>query len=402
MKIKTGNHGFLRRQNLAGIFQHLYENAPVSRIELARLTGLNKATVTNLINELLKSKFVREVGETADKRAGRREVLLDINPQRGCFLSAEIGVGFISTICTNFAAEVIWKHREIVENLESEFLLGETIKLLKEARRIGEQKCGALQGIAVGIPGLIDQKSGMLLFAPNLKWRNVEILSFLQKHFDTAIFIDNEATFAALGEKFFGVAQGFNNLLYISAGVGIGGGLIINGQLYNGASGYASEFGHITMNPAGERCACGNVGCWETQASQAALFREIKTAISAGKTSIVQEMSGADFQKLSVQIIVEAAQKNDATALEALEKIGTLLGVGMDSLIKVINPEAVVFGGILSIAGEFLLPAIKQELKKRGLIENGTETPVLLAHFGSDATLMGGIAKIFQTILANP
>src|SRR6185369_7404029 len=150
--------------------------------------------------------------------------------------------GFISIVCTNFAAGVIWRQRKTIENLAPEFLLKETVKLLKKGRRIGEEKCGPLEGIAIGIPGLIDQKSGMLLFAPNLNWQNVEVLSYLKKYFETTIFVDNEATFAALGEKFFGVAKGFNNVLYISAGVGIGGGLIINGQLYNGASGYASEF----------------------------------------------------------------------------------------------------------------------------------------------------------------
>jgi glucokinase-like ROK family protein len=402
MKIKTGNQGFLRQQNLAGIFQHLYENAPVSRIELARLTGLNKATVTNLINNLIRSNFVCEVGEATDKRAGRREVLLDLNPRRGCFLSAEIGVGFISVACTNFAAQIIWKQRQTTENLEPEFLLGETVKLLKKGRRVGEKKCGALEGVAVGIPGLVDQKSGRLLFAPNLNWRNVEIRPRLEKKFETTVFIDNEATFAALGEKFFGVAKGSNNVLYISAGVGIGGGLIINGQIYNGAAGYASEFGHMTMNPEGERCACGNLGCWETHASQAALFREIKRLVSAGNSTLISEMLGGDLNRLSVQVIVEAAREQDAVALQALRKIGVSLGLGIDSLIKAFNPELVVFGGILSLAEEFLLPSIKQELKKRWLLESIKETPVVAAHFGSDAAVMGGIAKIFQAILANP
>lgn len=402
MKINTGNHGFLRRQNLAGIFRHLYENAPVSRIELARLTGLNKATVTNLIAELIKKEFIREVGITAGKRAGRREVLLDIDPGHGCLLSVEIGVGFISVACTDFAADVIWKHRETFEDRQPAFVLDKTVELLEKAGRIGEETSGSLQGIAIGIPGLIDQKSGKLLFAPNLNWRDVEIHSFLQKHFETKIFIDNEATFAALGEKFFGVAKGFNNVLYISAGVGIGGGLIINGQLYNGASGYASEFGHMTMNPAGEICACGNAGCWETQASQASLFREIKAAVSAGRPTVINEMLNGNLNGLSVEVIVEAARKNDCVALESLQKIGAFLGTGMDSLIKAFNPEIVVFGGILTLAGEFLLPAIKEELRKRRLPESGTETSVLLAHFGSDAAVMGGIAKIFQTILDNP
>jgi len=118
------------------------------RIELARLTNLNKATVTNLVGELIKNGFVREIGEITNNRAGRREVLLDLDPQRGCFLSAEIGVGFISIICTNFAAQIIWKERQIIDDLQPESLLMETVKLLKKGREIGEEKCGRDRQVA--------------------------------------------------------------------------------------------------------------------------------------------------------------------------------------------------------------------------------------------------------------
>ncbi|MEP6788963.1 MAG: ROK family transcriptional regulator, partial [Acidobacteriota bacterium] len=334
MRITTGNHGFLRQQNLSGVINLLYENAPVSRAELARLTGLNKATISSLIGELIENRFVREIGESTDKRAGRREVLLDLDPRHGCIISAEIGVGFISLICTDFTADIVWRHREKTREVEPVKVLGETIKLIRRARSTGERKCGPLLGVAVGMPGLIDQKSGTLLFAPNLGWSNVDVLKTLTDSIAVPVFIGNEATFAALGEKYFGVARGANDVLYVSAGIGIGGGLIIGGQLYNGAAGVASEFGHMTMEPGGRKCACGNFGCWETLASQTSLFRLVGDAIAAGAQSILSTFGG-----LTVGNIVEAAEKGDAVALDALNITGTHLGVGMDALVKTLNPE---------------------------------------------------------------
>jgi glucokinase-like ROK family protein len=399
MRVTTGNHGFLRQQNLAGVLQRIHENAPVSRIELARSTGLNKATISSLVSTLLENRFVRKIGEGKDKRAGRREVLLDLDPARGCMISAEIGVGFISVICTDFKAAVIGKWHEPAEDPRAGAVLEKTIELLKIARGAGEKECGPLQGLAVGIPGLIDHKSGKLLLAPNLGWRDLDLLPRLAKNFEVPLFIDNEATFAALGERYFGVARGHSDVLYISAGVGIGGGLIIGGQIFNGAGGFASEFGHMGMDPAGARCGCGNTGCWETQASQAALFRYINDAISTGEKSIITKK---DLRDLSVETVLAAAEEGDAVALAALGKTARYLAAGIDSLVKAFDPEIVVFGGIMSLAGRFLMPVIEGVLAERSILGGKRRTTVHLAQFGSEAAAMGGIAKIFQSMLANP
>lgn len=399
MKVRTGNHGYLRRQNLSGVLQRIYENAPVSRIELARSTGLNKATISSLITELLEDRFVREIGEGTEKRAGRREVLLDLDPRRGCMVSAEIGVGFISVLCTDFKAGTVWRERELTENQDPAAVLEKTVTILEKARAAGEAQVGPLQGIAVGIPGLIDRESGKLLIAPNLGWNDVEILSPLKRKFDVPVFIDNEATFAALGERYFGVARGRSDVLYISAGVGIGGGLIIGGQIFNGAGGFASEFGHMRTDPAGIRCGCGNTGCWETQASQTALFRNLSAEIGKGKKTSI---SKKEIKELSVPAVVRAARSGDAAALAALRTTAEYLANGIDSLVKAFDPEVVVFGGILSLAGQFLLPVVEMELAKRSMVADRRVTPVVPAQFGSDAAAMGGIAKIFQSILADP
>ncbi|MEW6126045.1 MAG: ROK family transcriptional regulator [Acidobacteriota bacterium] len=400
---QTGNQGLLRQKNLSGIMHHLHDKAPISRADLAKMTGLNKTTVSSLITELMDNHFVQEIGISSPKGIGRRSVMLDINPARGAIVSAELGGDFLSAVTTDFATEIIWKKRESISpTLSQTAILERLLKLLKEAIAIGNKKGYPLLGLALGVPGLVDGQSGNLLFAPNLGWKDVPLRDWLRKSFDTRIIVENEATLAALGEQYFGAAEGYSEVLYVSAGVGLGGGMVIEGHLYNGASGFAGEFGHMTMNPEGESCMCGNRGCWETQVSQFALFRYIKEAIKAGSTSSLPAQTKGKLDHLTVEMVVDAARRGDRAALVALDKVGKYLGTGIASLINVLNPSLVVFGGILSLAGEFLLPRINEELHKRALHWTEEKVKLVVAKYGFDATVMGGVARVYRAVLANP
>jgi glucokinase-like ROK family protein len=257
-------------------------------------------------------------------------------------------------------------------------------------------------GVAVGVPGLVDQATGALLFAPNLGWKDVPVRTILQRAFDAPVFVDNEANLAALGEHYFGAAQGYGEVLYISAGVGLGGGVVHDGQLCRGVTGVAGELGHMTMDPDGDLCNCGNRGCWETLVSQQVLFRRIRQAIDAGHASQLSEAVNGDYSRLTVPLVAEAARANDSVALSALAWIGRNLGIGMASLVNALNPELVVFGGILSLAWDFMLPTVTEEMQSRALRWNREATQVVLARHGFDACVMGGVALVLQDILRGP
>ena len=174
------------------------------------------------------------------------------------------------------------------------------------------------------------------------------------------------------------------------------------GQVLRGVTGMAGELGHMTMDPDGELCSCGNRGCWETQVSQQALFRRIRQAIDAGKASRLPRLVSGDLGRLTVPAVTDAALDGDAVALEALDAIGHRLGIGIASLVNALNPELVVFGGILSLAWQFLLPAVIEEMQKRALRWNREATQVVLARHGFDACVMGGVAVVLQGILREP
>lgn len=404
-RYRTGNQALVREINLSAIMHHLREHAPISRTALAEMTGLNKTTVSSLVQELIGHQFIREVGFESIG-TGRPAVLLELNPAAGCIISSEIGVDYISVIRVNFATEILQRRTEIISrSLGQQAIIERTLTLLSEEIAASRQDCSHLLGLAVGVPGLVDRESGNLLFAPNLSWRNVPLGVILRRTFELPVFVDNEAKMAALGEYYFGAAQAHGEVLYVSAGVGLGGGIVRDGQLVSGATGFGGEFGHMTTDPDGELCNCGNRGCWETQVSQLALFRHIRRAIeNKGQPSLLIDLTAGDLSRLTVALVVEAASSGDAVALKALEQVGHHLGIGLASLINALNPDLVVLGGSVSLAGEFLLPAIYEELQRRVLLwhDHPTRTQVVLARHGVDACVMGGVAMVYQAILTQP
>ena len=403
-RFQTGGQTLLRQINLSAIMNHIREESPISRAKLAEETGLNKATISSLVSELIDNQFVREVGVSSNG-VGRPRVMLSINPDAGFIVGAEVGVDFILVIATDFQAkQVFQKYQKIESGEEINRILEKLIKQIQGAIDFcREQEPGRILGLAVGMPGLVDFAEGTLLFAPNLAWRDVPIKAHLEKHFtDIPIFVDNEANMATLGEYYFGSAHKAEDALYLSAGVGLGGGVLRGGRVLRGVVGMAGEFGHMIMDPDGELCGCGNRGCWETLVSQKALYRYIREALDAGKKSILQDMTNGDLSQLSVDMVVEAADAEDVVAQEALARIAHSLGIGIASLINALNPQLVVFGGILSAAWGFLKPIIDEDLKENVLLWDRQVTKVILAKHGMNACVMGAVATVFQAIFSKP
>jgi len=398
---QTGDQTLVRQINLSLIMHALWTDSPISRARLSQKTKLNKTTVSDLVNELNERGFVREIGMQTSGM-GRPATLLTLNPAAGYIVSCEIGVGFLEVLVTDFAPKAIWQVKEPTKpgTTQSE-ILGRMMDLLHEAVERGKSSADKLLGIAVGVPGMVDHLTGNILFAPNLKWRNVPLLTLLENEtFGVPIFVDNEANMAALGEHYFGAAQEYSEILYLSGNVGLGGGFLSNGILRRGASGMAAEYGHMTMDPHGELCNCGNYGCWETLVSQNSLYKKIINAVQSGETSILAGKVQGQWEGLSVEMIVEAARTGDQVALRALEEIGHSLGMGIASLLNALNPEIVVLGGILSIASEFLFPVVNEEIQKRALQWSRESVKVVSADHGSDACVKGGIATVYQSILS--
>jgi glucokinase len=254
-----------------------------------------------------------------------------------------------------------------------------------------------IAGIGVGAAGACDVESGVVTLSPNLPgWHNVRLRDIIQREFDVPVYLDNDANVAALGEYHFSNVGGIANLIYVCVGTGIGGGIIITGQLYHGASGSAGEIGHMTIDINGIRCPCGNSGCWETLASGTALAREAVKQIKAGAQTSIVDFADGQLNKVSAHRVFLAAKDGDRLAKEMVSQTGYYLGIGLVNLVNIFNPQLILIGGGLARMGQMLIkPAIKV-VNERAYELPARAASIELARLGADAEALGAVALVLK------
>ena len=254
--------------------------------------------------------------------------------------------------------------------------------------------------IGVGAPGLVNAGLGVVHTSPNLPgWRDVPLREPIEKALNIKAFLINDANAAAVGELYFGAGRGCRHFVYITVSTGIGGGIIIDGKLYNGASGLAGELGHMVIADDGPLCRCGNRGCWEMLASGTALAREARRRIGAGaSTSILDHTAGA-VDKIDAQAVHAAALAGDALASELIHRNAYYLGVGLANIVNVFNPERIVIGGGLSNLGDMLLKPAIEEAERRAFKQPFQAVRFVTAELGADSGVIGAAAYARQQSL---
>jgi glucokinase-like ROK family protein len=398
----TADQSLIRKLNTAVVLDVLRRFAPLSRAELAAQTGLNRSTVSIIVNYLIEGGFVQET-DLQTSRVGRPGMLLVLNPKGGCAVGVEIGVDFVSVILTDFIAQVLWRERVTLPAGASQItIIEQATDLTQKALERGAEQGLRPLGIGLGVPGLVDIHQGKLVFAPNLRWENVPLRLMFSQIFSLPVFVENEANAAALGEFYFGAARGVANFIYLSAGIGLGGGILIDGKLFRGSHGYAGEVGHMTVDPKGELCGCGKRGCWETQVGPRAVLRRVRRTISEGAPTLLTELVQNDFESISFEHVVQAAQAQDPVALRALKEVGKYLGIGVVNLVNIFNPELIVLGGALNLASPVLLPEIEGTICENALRPACEGLRIAASAHGVDACVMGAIALVIDDILREP
>ncbi len=408
-RYRTGDQTWVREHNLSIVLNYIWEaGEPIARARLTEISGLNKSTIGSLLAQLQDWGFVRETG-TSSVGPGRPGVMIDINPDAGRLIGVEIGVDFISAVLTDLKAGTLWRRKIDMNGCGSTGasdqaqMLEQTEQLIQEAIDQAQTSGQRLLGIGVGVPGLVDHATGTLLFAPNLGWSNVPLRE-MWKRFNVPVIIENEANAAALGEHMLGVAKQIDNFIFLSAGVGLGGGIVIDGKLYGGVGGYAGEIGHMTLAPDGPQCNCGNRGCWETLIGPTAIIERVQQAASEGRTPTLMALPevGGNVKAIRMGHVLEAAARGELVVLHVLDDVGRYLGIGIASLLNAFNPSLVVLGGVLSLAGPYILPRAQREVDLRALAASRTGVDIILSAFRFETGVMGGASLILREILSNP
>jgi len=241
-------------------------------------------------------------------------------------------------------------------------VIGRIIKLAKASIKDSGKK---VEGVGIGSPGPLNTKTGVVLLTPNLGWTNMPLRDRVSEGLDLPATLDNDANCAIYGEWWRGAARGANYVIGLTLGTGIGGGIVINGDIYRGVTDAAAEFGHVSIDANGRRCKCGNYGCVEAYASGPAIAERAIEGIQSGvETSLAQYVNG-DLTKLTAQIIYEAANDGDEWALEVVRETAALLGAAVSSFMNIFNPEVVVICGGVTQAGDKLFNPLRAEVKRR-------------------------------------
>ena len=246
--------------------------------------------------------------------------------------------------------------------------------------------------LGIGAPGPLDAATGLVYFAPNLNWHNVQLKDLLEAALGLPVLVDNDANLAALGEQVYGAGRGTRDMVYITVSTGVGGGLILDGQIYHGTGGAAGEVGHITVDPHGPVCSCGNQGCLEAVASGTAMARVARELVAGGGGLGILDAAGGDPGEITAITVAAAADAGDPEAKAILAEAGRFLGIGVASVINLLNPELVVLGGGAMKAGPPLWEAMEAEVQRRALAASLNRVRIVPAKLGSRVGLLGAIA----------
>jgi predicted NBD/HSP70 family sugar kinase len=382
----------LRRGNLGAVVRYLHSHGPLTRSALAARTGLNRSTVGDLVGLLTSADVVQETVTGPRTGAGRPSLTVRLGPDRVWALAVEVSAEAVAVARVGLGGSV---REGLVEPLRAPFVLTPaaaiaTISTLAHdlaGRAPGRSR---LVGVAVAVPGVVRRDDGFVHLAPNLSWRNVPFASLLSVRLPgrPVVQVANEADLGALAEHGWGAAVGSRHMIYVSGNTGVGAGIIVDGALLAGRSGYAGEVGHMKVNPDGHRCHCGGRGCWETEIGAGAVLRR------SGRRS-------ADLRSGIARVLAKA-EAGDQKSVAALHQTGLWIGRGTANLINIFNPELVVFGGALR--GIFLAAetVVSEELRRQVLPQAGAEATVVGAGLGNDSVLIGAAELAFSDFLSDP
>lgn len=380
------------------VLRYLYEERFVSAAEVSHKISVSLPTTKTLLDELIALGAVMTSG-IGDSRGGRKPALYSL--VAGAFYVITIGIEHYSAKIAIFNShnELVTEVRTIQTNLNhpdlSEKLHNVSMELIHEAR-IDDSKIVA---VGVYMPGLVNSATGINYAIKNEAYQNIG--KTLKKRFGKTIYIDNDARMQALGEFIFGKAKDSRNALVINWSWGLGLGMILNGQLYGGSTGFAGEFGHIKLEENGILCYCGKRGCLETVASSQSI---LNMAISGIENETITQLATNFKDNLSLlqpEDVVNAARAGDEFSISILNKVGNSFGRGLAVLIQLLNPEIIVLGGPISKAQQFILTPIQQTLNQDCLEKISSNVRIEISEIDEHSGLLGLCARLFQKVLGD-
>ena len=364
----------IKQQNKLMILKHIYRYEPISRADLAKQLNLTKATVSNLVDELMREAYLYQIG-LGESSGGRRPLMLKINEKAGYTISVDIGVNYIRSILTDMKGNIFVKQTEVINTNDYSLTLQHIDKVIQSFIDQMKESPFGLIGIGFGVPGLVDQE-GVIQSTPNLDWQHPDLKDRYITKFGVPVIVENEANAGAFGAKSFGGGKEAEHFIYISGGIGIGVGLIFDGSLYRGRDGFTGELGHTVIRMDGLTCSCGKKGCWERYASELYILKEYET------------FQGESWRTLRLEDAVADAAKNPEVAA-IFERAARHFAIGLTNIINSFNPEKIIIGNRLTQAEHLMLPVIKATVLDMAITPIAEKVDIRFNNTDQLATVLG-------------
>lgn len=383
----------VRATNLAVVLRHVRANAPCSRADIAAATGLNKATVSSLVADLIERRLLRETGLT-ENRIGRPATMLVLDGEPYAAIGVEVNADHLTAVAVDLAGTrlLTWRRAFAGRACPPSRAVAAVAALAGRAAARATRQGREVLGLTVGVPGLVDG-AGVVRFAPNLGWRDLDLRGELTRALRGpayAVEVDNDANLAVLAEHRNGPHAGTANLVYLAGDVGIGAGVVVDGRLLRGGRGFTGELGHVRIASDGPRCACGRRGCLEALVGIAALVRQ-------ALPETADEPDVVDFAP-ELDEVVRRARAQDPTTLDALTRAGRRLGHAASILANLVNPEVIVLGGYFVPLAPWLMPDAESELTERTVAPHAGGARLVASTLGPAAAAMGGVARVLDDV----
>lgn len=378
----TGDQNLIKTINKSIVLDSVKNNGPISRSQISSQTNLNKATVSTMVSELINEELVNEIGE-GQSSGGRKPVMLYYNNRAGYSIGIDLGVNYILGILTDLSGNIIEESYRSLTDTTFESVTRILYDMIEQLKNKAPESPYGIIGIGVGVPGTVDSNQKILL-APNLEWTQVDLKQNLEQKFDIPTIIENEANSGAHAEHLYGAAHDVPNMIYVSIGIGIGTGIIINNKLYTGASGISGEMGHFTIETNGKKCRCGNRGCWELYASESTLFEEAK------KLSVFRSSS-----QITMDEIQQYARDGNPEVIQMLYNISKYIGIGLTNIINTFNSDLIVIGNRFVNFEDWVTNPIKRILNERVSSYHRKATEVKFSTLGRYSCALGASSFAF-------
>lgn len=381
----------VRQGNLATILELIHRQGAISRSQLVSYSGLTRSAIGGLVTDLVELGFVSEEQSSSQGRPGRPSSSVIPTSETNVALSVVINVDSIVVSAIGFGGVALAGAR--TRSTSGGWLVDETLdlisSLIKDVR--GELDPSArIFGIGVAVPGLVRHLDDCVVMAPNIGWSDVPLGPRLRELLSASIpvLVRNEANVGALAEIRRGAAAGHDHVLYLSGEVGVGGGVLSNRELVTGGSGFAGEIGHLHVNNDGRACRCGSFGCWESEVGEHALLARAGLPESGGSEAVDQ--------------LMERATMGDEVAMAAIAEHGRWVGIGLASLLNILDPEVVVFGGLFAQTFDLMRPAMDVELANRSLRSVRERCVLMASSLGPSALSIGAAELVWDLVIDDP